>query len=165
MFYEELFRQLNKKRIDYVVVGGVALVMHGVVRFTADLDLMLHLEEKNLRRFVDLMGEMGYKPRIPVRAEGLVDVDQREQWVEEKNMLVFSFYHPREAVSLVDVFIQELLPFEEIKAHAVEMKLGNLSVPVISIEDMIIMKKQSDRPQDAEDIKALKRLQPGGKKR
>jgi predicted nucleotidyltransferase len=86
MFYEELFRQLNKKRIDYVVVGGVALVMHGVVRFTADLDLMLHLD-------------------------------------------------------------------------AVDMKLGNLTLPVISVEDMIIMKKRSDRPQDAEDIKALRGLQ------
>ncbi len=61
MFYEELFRQLNRKHIDYVVVGGVALVMHGVVRLTADLDLMLHLEEKNLRRFVDLMNELRYR--------------------------------------------------------------------------------------------------------
>jgi len=166
MFYEELFRQLNKKRIDYVIVGGVALVMHGVVRFTADLDLMLHLEEKNLRRFIDLMAEMGYKPRIPVRAEGLLDAGQRTQWARDKNMLVFfSFYYPREAVSLVDVFIQELLPFEEIKAHAVKMKLGNLSVPVISIEDMIVMKKKSDRPQDAEDIKALKRLQTDEQKK
>src|SRR3990172_1508827 len=128
MFYEELFKHLNKKHIDYVVVGGVALVMHGVVRLTADLDLMLHLEEKNLRRFVDLMSELGYMPRIPVKAEGLLDVELRKQWAEEKNMLVFSFYHPRQAISLVDIFIREPLPFEEIKARAVNMKLGNLIV-------------------------------------
>jgi predicted nucleotidyltransferase len=159
VFYEELFKQLNKKHIDYVIVGGVALVMHGIVRFTADLDLMLHLEEKNLRRFINIMNELGYKPRVPVRAEGLLDAGQRKQWAEEKNMLVFSFHHPREAISLVDIFIREPMPFEEIKAHAVTMKLGNLAVPVISVDDMIKMKGRSDRPQDAEDIKALKRLQ------
>ena len=143
MFYEELFRQLNKKRIDYVVVGGVALVMHGIVRLTADLDLVLHLEEQNLRRFIDLMDELGYRPRIPVRSEALLDADQRKQWAEEKNMMVFSFYHPRQAISLVDIFIQEPMPFERIKAHAVDMKLGNLTVPVISVDDMIKMKGRS----------------------
>jgi len=43
MFYEELFEKLNMSGVDYVVVGGVALVLHGVVRLTADLDLMVHL--------------------------------------------------------------------------------------------------------------------------
>jgi hypothetical protein len=66
MFYEEMFKQLNRRHIDYTVVGGVALVMHGVVRLTADLDLMLHLDEKNLNKFIDLMSDLGYKPRIPV---------------------------------------------------------------------------------------------------
>jgi hypothetical protein len=38
MLYEDIFRTLAEKKIDYVVVGGVALVLHGVVRLTGDLD-------------------------------------------------------------------------------------------------------------------------------
>jgi hypothetical protein len=59
MLFEEIFRELNRRKIDYIVVGGVAVVMHGVVRLTADLDLMVHLEEKNLTKFVKVMNELG----------------------------------------------------------------------------------------------------------
>jgi hypothetical protein len=158
MFYEEIFKQLNRRHIDYTVVGGVALVMHGVVRLTADLDLMLYLDEKNLNKFIDLMGELGYKPRVPVKARDLADPAKRAYWRQEKNMEVFSFYHPRQAISLIDVFISEPLPYKEIKSRAVHMKIGNLSVPVVSKEDLIKLKKIAGRPQDLEDINALRKL-------
>lgn len=158
MFYEEIFRQLNKRQIDYVVVGGVALVLHGVVRLTADLDLMLHLDEKNLTRFVDLMNERGYKPRLPIKAKDFIDPEKRKSWFKEKNMEVFSFYHPDQAISLVDVFIHEPLSYKEVKFHSVKMKIGNLLIPVVSIDDLVKLKEISGRPQDMEDIKALRRL-------
>jgi len=158
MSYEEIFRQLNRRHIDYIVVGGVALVMHGIVRLTADLDLMVYLEEKNLKKFISLMGELGYKPRMPVLADDLADSVQRTCGIQEKNMEVFSFYHYRQALSLIDVFIKEPLPYREIKSRAVQMKIGNLSVPVVSKEDLIKLKEISGRPQDMEDISALKRL-------
>jgi len=158
MFYEEIFKQLNRRHIDYVVVGGVALVMHGIVRLTADLDLMLHLDEKNLKKFVDLMDEFGYKPRMPVKAGDLADPGKRAYWMQEKNMEVFSFYHPHQPIVLIDVFINEPLPYKEIRNRSVPMKIGKLSVPVVSKEDLIKLKKISGRPQDLEDINALKRL-------
>jgi len=46
MIYEEILRALNARKVNYVVVGGVALVLHGVVRMTADLDLIVRLETK-----------------------------------------------------------------------------------------------------------------------
>ncbi|MBW1973727.1 MAG: hypothetical protein JRI44_12950, partial [Deltaproteobacteria bacterium] len=48
LFSEEIFEKLNKEGVKYVIVGGVALVLHGVVRLTADLDLMLEMSEENL---------------------------------------------------------------------------------------------------------------------
>lgn len=82
MFYEEIFRELNRRKIDYVVVGGVAVVMHGVVRLTADLDLMVHLEEKNLTKFVEVMNELGYKPKVPVKAESFIDPENRRMFAD-----------------------------------------------------------------------------------
>jgi len=52
LYYENVFRVLQKNNIRYAVAGGVALVLHGVVRFTADVDLIVDLEQENLRRFV-----------------------------------------------------------------------------------------------------------------
>lgn len=158
MFYEEIFRELNKKKIDYVVVGGVAVVLHGVVRLTADLDLMVHLDEKNLAKFVEVMNELGYRPRVPVKAESFVDPENRKSWIEEKNMRVFSFYHPKKNIMLIDIFVNEPVPYDKIRQDAVIMKMGNLLIPTVSLNDLIKLKKISGRPQDLADIDALKRL-------
>ena len=158
MLFEEIFRELNKRRIDYVVVGGVAVVMHGVVRLTADLDLMVHLEEKNLTKFVEVMNELGYKPKVPVKTESLIDPENRRAWIEEKNMRVFSFYHPKKGIMLIDIFINEPVSYNKIKEDSIKMKMGNLLIPTVSIEDLIKLKKISGRPQDMADIEALKRL-------
>ena len=158
MFYEEFFKSLNKKHIDYVVVGGVAFVLHGVVRLTADLDLMISLEEKNILRFVNLMNALGYKPKIPVRAEELINPEKRNFWLKEKNMKVFSFCHPHQPLGLIDIFIFEPIDYKTTKANAIKMKIGNFSIPVASIDDLIKMKKISARKQDKEDIKALKKI-------
>jgi hypothetical protein len=158
MFYEEVFKGLNRKHIDYVVVGGVAFVLHGLIRLTADLDLMINLDEKNISKFVDIMNSLGYKPKIPVRADELIDPTKRRYWLKEKNMKVFSFYHPRQTISLIDVFIYEPIPYEKVKANSVKFKIGNFSFPVASVDDLIKLKRLSGRPQDLADIEALKRI-------
>jgi len=73
IYYENVFRSLQKDNILCVVAGGVALVLHSVVRFTADLDLIVDLEHENLRRFILTMTELGYRPRNPVNAEDFLD--------------------------------------------------------------------------------------------
>jgi diphthamide synthase (EF-2-diphthine--ammonia ligase) len=156
--YEDIFRQLNRNKVDYVVVGGVALVLHGIVRLTADLDLMLSLDGKNLHKFISLMTALGFRPRVPVKAESLADPSMRLYWHEEKQMEVFSFYHPKQAIGLVDVFIKEPIPFDEVNAEAVRIRAGSLSIPVASLDHLMVMKKISARKQDKEDIEAIKRL-------
>jgi predicted nucleotidyltransferase len=158
MLFEEIFRELNRRKIDYVVVGGVAVVMHGVVRLTADLDLMVHLDKKNLTKIVEVMNELGYKPKVPVKAETFIDPENRRIWIEEKNMKVFSFYHPKKGIMLIDIFVNEPVPYDKIRKNAVELKMGNLVIPTVSIEDLIKLKEISGRPQDIADLDALKRL-------
>lgn len=158
MFYEEIFKLLNKKRINYVVVGGVAFVLHGIVRLTADLDLMISLDRKNVGKYVEVMKKLGYKPKLPVKAEELMNDDKRAIWLKEKNMKVFSYYSPKQPLSLIDVFIYEPIAFDELKAHAIKIKAGNISIPVASADDLIKLKKISGRRQDMEDIKALKKI-------
>lgn len=158
MHYEDLFRALNKSGVDYVVVGGVALVLHGVIRLTADLDLIVHLEEKNLTRFVEIMEELGFKTKAPVQAMSFVDPEMRRKFAEEKNMIVFSFYHLKEAVSLVDVFVNEPVDYRALKTRAVKIQSGDTAIPIASIDDLIALKRISGRPQDMADIAALQEV-------
>jgi hypothetical protein len=76
-FYEELLRALAAAEVRYVLVGGVAVILHGVPRTTADVDLVLDLEVDNVRRFIDAVGALGYVPRAPVPAIQLADPEAR----------------------------------------------------------------------------------------
>ena len=161
MFFEFLFRKLQEKKVDYMVVGGVALVLQGAVRMTADLDLMVALEEHNLTIFVEAMNEMGFKPKAPVPSEAFISADNRKSWVQDKGMMVFSLYHPGEMFSLVDVFVQEPVPYSEMRERRDFKSVDDFFIPVASIQDLIKLKQIAGRPQDLEDIKALEALSNG----
>jgi len=111
MYYEEIFRKLNKKRLKYVVVGGVAVVLHGIVRLTVDLDIMIDLEKKNTERFLEAVGSLGYIPKAPVALAEFADPAKRALWKKEKNMIVFSLYNPKKPFEELDVFIHNPIDF------------------------------------------------------
>ena len=74
---EAVIRALNDAGVRYLIAGGVAVVAHGYVRFTADLDLILDLSEDNLRRAVPALASLGYRPLVPVAFEAFIDADTR----------------------------------------------------------------------------------------
>jgi hypothetical protein len=162
VFYEDVFRELDRRRVRYVVVGGVALVLHGVVRLTVDLDLMVHLERDNLTEFVNAMEQLGYRPRVPVPAMDFVDANHRTRWIAEKGMTVFSFFHPSEHGKVVDVFVDEPIPFLEIDAERTVIEAAAVRIPVVSIRHLKQLKARAGRPQDLADIAALESLERMG---
>jgi hypothetical protein len=158
MFFEELFRRLEQDGVDYLVVGGVAVMLHGVVRMTADLDLMVALTEENLKKFVSIMKDLGYRPRVPVTADSFISEVNRKTWIEEKNMQVFSFLHPDRAISLIDVFVTEPISYRDLKEDEVVKMLDDIQIRVVSIAGLISLKRLAGRPQDLEDIKSLEEV-------
>lgn len=160
MFYQRLFSALNEAGIQYLVAGGVAVVLHGAVRMTADLDLAIALDEKNVRGFLQLLKKEGYRPKIPVALEDFSDPQKRQTWKREKGMRVFSLYHPQRPEELIDVFIEDPLPFYKAYDRKKTVRAGDVAVSLFSIEDLIQMKKMSNRPQDKADIQALRQLLP-----
>ena len=159
MYYERVFRDLQEKGVRYAVAGGVALVLHGVVRFTADLDLLIDLSADNLGRFLRVMADLGYKPRNPVAADELLDPAKRRAWKQEKDMQVFSFVDPAQPMSLIDIFLEEPIPFHEVDAGIVRMTAKGVTIPVLSVEHLKRLKRISGRPQDLADIEALDQLE------
>jgi len=158
MKYEDIIRVLNKEKVDYLVTGGVAVVLHGAIRFTADIDLILNLDVTNLKKFLDAMKSIGYRPRIPVSEKDILDTKKREQWITEKNMIALSFYHPKDPIILVDILIDtKNLPadYSKLKLDSVQRKIGNLRMNILSIDAILEMKKSAGREQDKADVKAL----------
>ena len=156
--YVDLFKTLNKSGIRYVVVGGLAVVLHGVSRFTEDVDLIVHLEKENLAKFADCMVAMGFKPKVPADPKLLFDPEVRRDWHDNRNMKVFSFFHPSHHQRIVDLFITEPIDFKNIYADHIEIRLGDTSVPTASILHLKELKRQANRPVDIADIQSLDNL-------
>ena len=157
--YLPLFKALNEANVQYIVVGGLATVLHGYARFTADVDLVINLNQKEAEKAINVITSLGLKPRAPVDPMQFTDESIRESWINDKNMLVFSFFDPNNPLMVLDVFIREPFPFEEMINRTVQMDFGDITVPVCAINDLIEMKKKAGRPKDLEDIKYLESVQ------
>lgn len=163
MFFADTFRALDDAEVRYLVVGGVAVVLHGFVRATADLDLIVDFERANLLRFLELMKSRGYRPKAPVAIEDFADPENRRAWREDKGMKVFTLQHPARAGELLDVFSWEPIPFTEAYARRKLVPMEGYTVSVAAMEDLIALKRPVGRPQDLEDIKAMEARLKGGR--
>jgi len=139
-----------------LVVGGVAVVLHGYPRFTADLDLVLDLTASNASTAVAALQTLGYRPRAPVRAEDFADEDIRASWREEKGLTVFSLWSPSYPGTEVDLFVEEPFDFGEAWSRRLDAVLDNgTTVHVVGIDDLRALKARVGRPKDVDDIAQL----------
>lgn len=157
--FEQIFAGLEAKQVRYLVVGGVAVVLHGHPRFTADLDLVLLLDDANTRAALGALSGLGYRPRLPVRLEEFADPAARKRWSEEKNLVAFTLWSANFPATEVDLFVNDPFPFQEAFERASNLVLsGGVHVRVASIADLIELKRAAGRPKDLEDIAALQAI-------
>ncbi len=159
MLFEPVFAALLRNDVPFVVVGGVAVVLHGHPRLTADLDLVIDLATEHVDRAIVATTELGLRPRLPVDPRGLGDPEVRRGWVEDRNLRVLSFHDPDDPLREVDVFADPPIAFADLRARAAVVTLGELAVPVAAIDDLVAMKRLAGRPQDLADIAALEDIQ------
>jgi len=156
--YQSIFLELSLENIDYVIIGGLAVNLHGIPRMTYDMDIMILLEPENIMKLVNKLANWGYSPRAPVQPKDLADEKKRERWIKEKNLKAFSFFSEKHPVGEIDLLIDSPIPYKEVRDRAIVFDLGGVKVPVISIADLIELKMQSGRKQDISDVEHLKLL-------
>jgi predicted nucleotidyltransferase len=156
--FEPVLEALTTAGVRFVVVGGVAVVLHGHPRFTADLDMVIDLAPDQAQAAVDALTGLGFRPRLPVDPRDFADPATRRRWVKDRGLTAFSFHNPDNPLLEVDLFAEAPIDFEALWARAVTMALGSLTVRVASIEDLILMKERAGRPQDIADLQVLRRL-------
>lgn len=140
------------------MVGGVAVVLHGYLRTTLDLDLVLHLERANVERALNALASLGFQPQVPVPLSSFAHPEIRETWLRDKNMTVFSLWHPDYPGFAVDLFVQEPFDFDTVHRRALRVSLADVDVTVVSREDLVAMKRAAGRARDLDDIAALSEL-------
>jgi hypothetical protein len=152
---EQILRRLTAAGVDFVVIGGIALVLSGSARLTRDLDIVFAPDEGNLDALggvlVDLEARLrGVDEVIPFSPDGrtlrnaqLLTLDTGAGWLD--------VHRQPDGAPAYDV----------LRRNAERVRLGDFAVLVASPDDMIAMKRAAGRPQDIADIaewEAIKRL-------
>jgi hypothetical protein len=156
---ELIVNSLNRHQVKYLVAGGLAVVAHGYVRFTADIDIILAMDSPNLANAVVALKELHYQPRAPVEFERFIDSVQRRNWIEEKGLTVFSLFSPSHPATEIDLFVDPPLVFTDAYARATTMEIApGIAATFCSFEDLIELKSQAARPRDLDDIAKLRAI-------
>ena len=159
---EAIFRALQEAEARYLVVGGLAVIAHGYVRMTKDIDLVLDLSAEALPRALHALGTLGYRPMVPVDLSDFARPELRQDWIENRNMKVFNLVSDQYPDVVIDIFPKEPFPFEvEYRASVSKEVAPQVNAQVVGLPALIALKLEADRPQDRADVDKLRKLHPG----
>lgn len=156
--FSTILTALAEADMRMVVIGGVAVVMHGRPRATQDIDLVVDLVADNVEKLIRVLATHGFKPDVDVDPADLAKPKMRDVWLEEYGMDVLRFARDEPAGVKVDVFVRPPVPFERLWINACVTSLGAGELRYAGMADLIESKRLADRPIDRTDIAELQRL-------
>lgn len=138
----QICEALNAERARYLVIGGIACILHGHVRATTDVDILIERSLENANAVLTALGTVGYGFAREWRAEEILA-------------------RPITVIGddpAVDVFtVAWSVKYAGAAARALVVKVGGVEIPVVSIDDLI-RSKRTGRLQDAADIEVLEEI-------
>lgn len=150
MLLYEIADEFSKAKLPFVVVGGFALAIHGIVRGTVDVDLVIRLEEADLKKAEAILSGLGLSSRIPVRAGDIAKF--RIEYIEKRNLRAWSFVDWKNPMRQVDILIDRDISEIDREVRSVRGR----KIPVASLEALAVMKKEAGRPIDLQDLEAIR---------
>jgi hypothetical protein len=150
---EQILGVLGEHGVDYVVVGGIAVQTYGHIRGTQDLDIVPDPGLVNLSRLGEALAALGARLHRAARPVDITD----PQLLKSAALVPLLTIHGR--LDLLNIESTGGTPtrYRELRERALEVQLGETTVPVISLDDLIKMKKAAAREVDRADIRALTR--------
>ena len=156
---KEIVAALNRSEVEFLLVGGLAVVAHGYGRMTNDIDLVINFKPEQLLKAFNTLSQLGYKPRVPVTGEQFSNVDTRQEWIEKKGMMVLNMYNDSMPHSPIDLFVEEPFDFDEVFAKAVIEEFDETTqFRYVDIDTLISMKRKAGRTKDLDDIEHLEMI-------
>lgn len=137
-----LCKALNTEEARYILIGGFAVILHGYVRATKDIDLLVDASEDNVRRLKRAMAI------LPDNAIELIEDDEVERYG---------------VVRIADEIVVDLMKsacgirYEDAVSQIVSRDLEGVSIPVAD-KNLLIRTKDTVRPSDAVDVSFLRRM-------
>ena len=140
--FADVFEALNRNSVQYVVVSGVAVVLHGHIRPVFDLDIVTGAVPEEQDRALHTLMHAGFVPSIPVPLHMLTVLRMFDQAQRE-----------------IDLFVRYHISFDKLWASSEQRQVGDQLARVISLEHLLQAKRIIGREHDLMDVEALLVLQ------
>jgi len=131
----------NKIGVDYVIVGGLAVILHGYPRLTNDIDFFVNPSKENVEKIKNaLMGIFNDNSIEDIKPTDI------EEYAVIRYATPEGFY--------LDFIgqIGEVFKFHDVKEGVEFFEIENIKVPVCSVEKLLKLKEKSSRPIDQQDV-------------
>ncbi len=142
--FKEFIELLNVNKVKYLVVGGYAVGFHGYPRYTKDIDLWVLMKSNNASNIIKSVKEFGFE------SLGL----EEEDFLNSDNIIQLGF-PPNRIVLLTEIAGVE---FESCYSNKLTIEFEGVTIPFISLNDLIKNKQSSGRLQDLADAEKLEKL-------
>lgn len=151
---ERILRALAEHKVDYVLIGGLAVQTHGHVRTTTDADLIPAPTPANLARLAAALRSLDARVINPAAADG---DDGETIEIDAKTLPRATIWQFVTRDGGIDVMheVPGGRPYEELRERAMVVVLGDIDVPVVALDDLIQMKLARGRSVDLADVAAL----------
>jgi hypothetical protein len=144
---------LNKHKVEFMLIGGYAVIIYGYERGTADMDIWLKPTNENKGLFIAALREYGISENsLTFLANIDFETDPRVMNIGEK---------PNKIDFLTKV---QGVKFNEAYPKRKLLPLNNFEVPVISYHDLVVVKMIAGRPQDIADVDVLQKINKNNNK-
>ncbi len=149
--FEKFFLLFKEYKVDFAVHGDTAIYLWGIRKKIRYIDIVIDFNEENIERFVKLMKNMGMNMKNRIEYRFLLEfLMKREK--QKENYLIF--YHKRIFPWRVRLWLKEDLKNYKI----LEKKIGEIKVPVISLEDLVNFKRKKISLKEIQDLYFMKNI-------
>lgn len=145
---ERILRALAEHGVDYVLIGGLAVQTHGHVRTTNDADLIPAPDPANLKRLAAALRSLEARVLNPGKEDVVVDAKMLPR------ATIWQFVTRDGGIDVMHE-VPGGRPYVELSERALHVRLGDIDVPVVDLDDLIQMKLARGRPADLADVAAL----------
>jgi hypothetical protein len=143
----DITRWLLATRTQAVIVGGVAVSLLSRPRFTQDIDALAWVGDESRESLLAAAADFGIVPRI----------DDPLEFARRTRVLLLR--HSATAID-VDVILGGLAFEREVVENGMAVTIGGVAIRLPKVEHLMIMKAIANRPQDQEDVAALREAHP-----
>lgn len=139
--FKDFLNLLNSHGVEFLLVGGYAVAIHGYPRYTGDIDIWIEVSPENAQKIVAVLKEFGFDlPELSA-----------EQFLDANRMTRLG----REPVKIEILNSISGVDFHEASLHAIQTEIGGVEIPVISLNDLRRNKKAAGRAKDLADLDNL----------